>query len=535
MGPNPSSHPLIDNLFNTILDSCVNAHQRLTPDEQSRRLRSESERLFLWGDGVSAANGQLDKALSTSSELYQTVLSALYELGKVIDVDLAQVIPTSQPANPATDTRELRLLLEEAGAVLGAPNATEDSESLSDDENGPYSLEDVLDDMATYIDCLMDLSSPLQNIIVYPESTSIEPAIAEFNEMKPARTRPPPSYSSINSYRTYVGVGMHRGLPHFQATITLFEGTPRERVVHLGPWEVQSESNERRVIWQGVNQNEVLEHYLPSNEPSDLHPHTLHNRHRPYNEPADMERYLTFREPHRIRYINDKGVCIHDESINVKYEFSSVESSMQFQEDLRRKDLVDFYDTDVVWTNIHGRTDSFGNVRGVATLQRLKLWRDRLTGLYSLSIYQNKVDRQYRDYILEDFQPGIRYIDDRAKELRLEALRQAGDNGRQPVTVNPLRLRRRGSEASESRLQRRSTDSIRYLAIKFSERTAYRRFIETWETFQNPDSRPNQLQLPLRGIMPTYLTQEQPQRGTMNLSPGPSNLTEATESSGRQE
>lgn len=221
------------------------------------------------------------------------------------------------------------------------------------------------------------------------------------------------------------------------------------------------------IIWHWLTLSTVV----PSNEPSDLHPHTLHNRHRPYNEPADMERYLTFREPHRIRYINDEGVCIHDEFINVKYEFSSVESSMQFQEDLRRKDLVDFYDTDVVWTSIHGRTDSFGNVRGVATLQRLKLWRDRLTGLYSLSIYQNKVDRQYRDYILEDFQPGIRYIDDRAKELRLEALRQDGDNGRQPVTVNPLRLRRRGSEASESRLQRRSTDSIRYLAIKFSERT----------------------------------------------------------------
>ncbi|KAL6353618.1 hypothetical protein LRP88_14116 [Fusarium phalaenopsidis] len=192
------------------------------------------------------------------------------------------------------------------------------------------------------------------------------------------------------------------GLPHFQATITLFEGTPRERVVHLGPWGVQ-ESNERRVIWQGANQNEILEHYFPSNDPSDVHPHTLHAHHRPYNEPVDMERYLTFQEPHRIRHINDGGVCIHDESINVKYEFSSVESSMKFQEDVRRKDLVDFYDTDVVWTNTHGRTDSFGNISGVATVQRLKLWRDRFTGLYSLSIHQNKANRQYRDYNLGDF------------------------------------------------------------------------------------------------------------------------------------
>ncbi|EEU40662.1 uncharacterized protein NECHADRAFT_32302, partial [Fusarium vanettenii 77-13-4] len=249
----------------------------------------------------------------------------------------------------------------------------------------------------------------------------------------------------------------------------LFKGTPRECVVHLGPWEVQ-ESKERRVIWQGANQNETLEHYFPSSEPSDLHPHTLHNRHRPYNDPADVERYITFQEPHRIRYINNEGVCMHDEFMDVKYEFSSAESSVQFQGDLRRKDLVDFYDTDVVWTNIHGRTNSFGNVRGVATLQRLKLWRDRLNGLYSLSIHQNNASRQYVNYNLEDFR-AVTMPSDRAKKLRLEALHQDDDNGRRPVTENRRQLGRRGSEASESRLQRRPTDNIRYLAIQFSERT----------------------------------------------------------------
>lgn len=184
-----------------------------------------------------------------------------------------------------------------------------------------------------------------------------------------------------------------------------------------------------------------------------------------------MERYLTFQEPHRIRHINGEGVCIHDEFISVKYEFSSVESSMQFQEDARRKDLVDFYDTDVVWTNIHGRTDSFGNVRGVATIQRLKLWRDRFTSLYSLSIHQNKANRQYRDYNLGDFHVEISHRDDRAKRLRLRALLQDGDNGRRPITTNQLQLGRRGNEVSESRLPIQSTDSIRYLAIQFSERT----------------------------------------------------------------
>ncbi|KAJ3466145.1 hypothetical protein MRS44_006803 [Fusarium solani] len=466
MGSDPPD-ALIGNLFNVILGSIVNAHRKLTSTEQSRRLRSESERFFLWGDGVSAANGQLDKALPPSSELYQTVLSALYELGKVIDVDLAQVIAPARPADPA-DTRDLRLLLEEARAILGAPNATEDFESLSDDENIPYSLGDALDDMATYIDCLMDLSSPLKTSSYTPSLFGLSLRVEMPRLSSP--TMP------VDGNPLYLETD-DSGLPHFQATITLFEGTPRERVVHLGPWEVQ-ESNERRVIWQGANQNEILEHYFPSNDPSDVHPHTLHARHRPYNEPVDMERYLTFQEPHRIRHINGEGVCIHDEFISVKYEFSSVESSMQFQEDARRKDLVDFYDTDVVWTNIHGRTDSFGNVRGVATIQRLKLWRDRFTSLYSLSIYQNKANRQYRDYNLGDFHVEISHRDDRAKRLRLRALLQDGDNGRRPITTNRLQLGRRGNEVSESRLPIQSTDSIRYLAIQFSERTAPKRHDE---------------------------------------------------------
>lgn len=527
MESTPPGPPLIDSLFNAILDSCVNAYQRLKPDEQSRRLRSESERLFLWGDGVSA-NGQLSKALPMSSELYQTVLSALYQLGKVVDVDLAQVIAASRPNDPAADTRELRLLLETAGVILGVTNATKDFESLSDDENGPSKLEDVLDDMATYIDCLMDLSSTLQNTLAYPESTSIKPAIVEFNEMKLTHSSLPPRLSFGNSYRTSVGLVRLRRLPHLQATITLFEDTSRERVVHLGPWEVQ-ESNERRVIWQGVNQDEVLEHYLPSREPSDLHPHTLHNRHRPYNDPADMERYITFREPHRIRYITDDGVCIHDEFIDIKYEFASAESSVKFQGDLRRKDLVDFYDTDVVWIKDHGHSSM-----GVATLQRLKLWRDRLNGLYSLSIHQNNASHQYVDYYLEDFHT-VAIPEDRARELRLETLHQNDDKGHRPVTANRLQLGKRGSEASESRLQRRSTDNIRYLAIKFSERPAFRQFIKTWQICKNPDNLSNQPRLSLGGPMQAYFALEQLQRDTMSSSPGPSNLTETTESSGQQE
>ncbi|RSM07198.1 hypothetical protein CDV31_008751 [Fusarium ambrosium] len=554
MGPDPSDHPsvgLIGNLFNAILDSCVKGSQRITSNEQLRRLRSESERLFLWGDGVSAADGHLDKVLAPSSELYQAALSTLHELGKVANNDLAQAVAPPGPTNPPTETRELQRLLREAGVILNAPNATEDPDCLSDDENGPCSLEDVLDDMATYIDCLMDLSPVLETTLIYPESsfepTATETTIVDPMEIEPTHTNPAvidspgnppqgdeisqPSLSTVPTSGHTLSLRIDDGsLPSFQAKITLFEDTPEELAINLGPWEVQ-ESDPRRVIWQGSNQGEVLEHYFPSNKSSDLYPHTLHTRHRPYVEPADLERYITFLEPHRIRYVNSEGVCIHDESVNVKYEFTSVESSIQFQGDLRQKDLVDFYDTDVVWTNIHGRTDSFGNVRGVATIQRLKLWRDRLTGLHSLSIYQNRFSRQYRNYNLKDFHVEITHIDDKSKQLRLETLNQDGGSGRRPIAAYWAQPQRRRNHSSESRLSTQPADDMRYLAIQFSDHGAYRRFRETWLYCQG-DSMP-QYQLTLSNQF--ELPSEWHEGDSAFLGPGPPNLTDATGSSSRQE
>ncbi|KAJ4295750.1 hypothetical protein N0V88_004452 [Collariella sp. IMI 366227] len=59
-----------------------------------------------------------------------------------------------------------------------------------------------------------------------------------------------------------------------------------------------------------------------------------------------MELYLTFLEPHRIRYITSSGI-VHDEYIEVRYEFTTIESSIQLQGDIRRRDLVDWFDVDV--------------------------------------------------------------------------------------------------------------------------------------------------------------------------------------------
>ncbi|EMT66708.1 hypothetical protein FOC4_g10003040 [Fusarium odoratissimum] len=251
--------------------------------------------------------------------------------------------------------------------------------------------------------------------------------------------------------------------------------TPDERVVYLGPWEVVG-SEQRRVLWQGSYQNELLEHFLPSDTPSDIYPHTLHSRHRPYYDPSDMERYLTFQEPHRIRYTTEEGVCIHDQYVTIRYEFTTVESSIQFQGDLRRKDLVDFYDVDVVWTNVHGRTDGFGKVKGIGAIQRLKLWRDRYTTFHSLSVCANKTDGQYREYDIHSFDGELRGRDDRAKQLRLNASGRRHTSGddqhshRRFSLPHRMRSRTRTNDSSEPRSLQQPTLDIRYLAIQFTER-----------------------------------------------------------------
>ncbi|KAF5018598.1 hypothetical protein F66182_9427 [Fusarium sp. NRRL 66182] len=286
---------------------------------------------------------------------------------------------------------------------------------------------------------------------------------------------------------------------------------------------------------------------VPSDTPSDMYPHTLHSRHRPYYDPSDMERYLTFQEPQRIRYTNDEGTYIHDQYVKVRYEFTTVESSIQFQGDLRRKDLVDFYDVDVVWTNVHGRTDGFGKVKGIGAIQRLKLWRDRYTTFHSLGVWANKTDGQYREYDIRCFDGELRGRDDRAKQLRLNASGRRHNSGdhhhshRRFSLSHRIRSRTRTSDCSEPRPTQAPTLDIRYLAIQFTERQgnetcegqrlfwssplglrclttcqltvrpAYRRFIETWLYCHSLDGEfngipfpPNHFELPSPQILPGH-------------------------------
>lgn len=167
-----------------------------------------------------------------------------------------------------------------------------------------------------------------------------------------------------------------------------------------------------------------------------------------------------------MRYTNEEGVVVHDQPIEVRYEFTTVESGINFQGDLRKKDLVDCFDVDVVWTDSQGRTDTFGNVRGIGTVQRLKLWSDRASTAHSLTIFANRADRRHREFPVHQFEGEVRGRDERRRTVRLNVRGRRGsapESGRR-ISLAAFRPRRGSSTTTSGS----GSLDIRYLGIQFS-------------------------------------------------------------------
>lgn len=229
---------------------------------------------------------------------------------------------------------------------------------------------------------------------------------------------------------------------------------------------------------------------VPSDEPSESYPHSRHSKHRKYHDPSDMERHLTFTEPSRIRYIDDDGNCVHDQYVTINYEFTTVDAAVKFQGDIRQKDMIAFFDLNLAWTNVHDLKNSYGHVTGIATVQRLKLWRDRSTFAHSITIYAKKTDG-YREYNISSFHHELRR-DEKKCQLHLNApggRRSSSDTTASKRKLSLPKLKRgltsssqqsTSSAASASASTSNSTShssanqnsdlDIRFLALEFTER-----------------------------------------------------------------
>lgn len=182
--PGDISSGLAGTLFDAIVNLCVEI-SRAAPD--SLRLRSELERLVLWGGSFSLDDGRLDEVLSRSSELRLAILSALCELGRVVKDDLLPALTRQKEEQSSSMTemaRELQQLCQKAATVLD-PEERIDPDSLSDSESSSshedMDVAEILDDVAIYIDCLMDLAPVINSPILDPERDgSPHPDVEEF-------------------------------------------------------------------------------------------------------------------------------------------------------------------------------------------------------------------------------------------------------------------------------------------------------------------------------------------------------------------
>ncbi|KAH8683773.1 hypothetical protein BGZ61DRAFT_480797 [Ilyonectria robusta] len=145
--------------------------------EKSRNLASETarpyshelRRLYLWGDGFSVEEGHLDEILTNASELRHNVLSLLFQLSRVLSSEFDRVVglDKSQLQGLSEDMADLGRMQEQVGLTLQDSSATQmnpsaDWDSVSDSRSSDTGQEN-LEDISTYIDCLMDLSQAVEH------------------------------------------------------------------------------------------------------------------------------------------------------------------------------------------------------------------------------------------------------------------------------------------------------------------------------------------------------------------------------------
>ncbi|KAH7002588.1 hypothetical protein EDB80DRAFT_80389 [Ilyonectria destructans] len=142
---------------------------RNAASEAARLYSHELRRLYLWGDGFSVEEGHLDEILTNASELRHNVLSLLFQLSRVLSSEFDRVVGSdkSQLQGLSEDMADLRRMQEQVGLTLQDSSATQmspsaDSDSVSDSRSSDTGQEN-LEDISTYIDCLMDLSQAVEH------------------------------------------------------------------------------------------------------------------------------------------------------------------------------------------------------------------------------------------------------------------------------------------------------------------------------------------------------------------------------------
>jgi hypothetical protein len=201
---------LLGNLFDVILRilAWISRDRRTRGQESAGSfdsLQNVVERLFLWGYAFNVHRGRLDYLLSGSADIQKSVLLVMYQVGTVACFRLLRSNPNAGSSIPSAPT-DLKHLLKQASTILfedsnglyedgdalsvgtseaaAGARAQEDEDDNDDEDDDDYDDEETaMYDLRTYLDCLDDLSLPLEKLSL--ESTahipSVGPSVAEFS------------------------------------------------------------------------------------------------------------------------------------------------------------------------------------------------------------------------------------------------------------------------------------------------------------------------------------------------------------------
>lgn len=169
--PSKGGAGFIAKLFTTINRAMASLTSVLTmtKDGAHRQCRNDFERFFLWGQGLSVVDGNLDEVLAYSKELHFRVLTLLLRLGTVVLQGLSRDAILVSSGDLTGQCDDLRTLLDMTETILLQEPESDDFaglDALSDSDGSDYGTTEIVEEISIYVDCLLDLSPSLDNPVL---------------------------------------------------------------------------------------------------------------------------------------------------------------------------------------------------------------------------------------------------------------------------------------------------------------------------------------------------------------------------------
>ncbi|KAF2116697.1 hypothetical protein BDV96DRAFT_645109 [Lophiotrema nucula] len=157
------------------------SQSRTIPRKSENALRRSHATLKLWAEGHGVSEGRLDDILDRSRSLKFTTLTALNALCKVLIARLSKVVfAHSEAARLLTlRTTNTQVLYEQTRWLLsGNDENSSDSETDSSSDEEEYDEVDaIVNDLKTYVQCLVDLSNSLECPAMDPDHEDDEASL----------------------------------------------------------------------------------------------------------------------------------------------------------------------------------------------------------------------------------------------------------------------------------------------------------------------------------------------------------------------